>query len=78
MLEQEVASVIKYIIEKSGNPYPYYNEVPEDFIVPAVYFPVPEIVTGADTLSTYKLTYLWFIGFFIKTKRKLIIWLCQF
>lgn len=54
-----MASVIRFVLEASENPYPYYEEIPEGFLVPAVYFPVPEVETDNDTLSTYKLTYVW-------------------
>ena len=64
MLEQEIASAIKFILESADNPSPYYYEVPEDFLVPAVYFPSPEIMTQGDTLLTYALNYSWFIMFF--------------
>lgn len=66
MLEQEIASAIKFILESAGNPAPYYWNVPQDFAVPAVYFPVPEITSGGDTLSSYNLNYSWYIKFFHK------------
>lgn len=64
MLEQEIASLIKHVLLNAGNPSPYYDEVPEGFIVPAAYFPPPEIESEGDTLSTYALNYTWFIKFF--------------
>lgn len=63
-LEQEIASLIKYVLEKAGKPSPYYDEVPQDFLVPAAYFPPPEIESRGDTLSTYALGYAWFIKLF--------------
>jgi len=66
-LEQEIASLIRYSLEKSGNPAPYYDEVPRDFFVPAAYFPQPEITSRGDTLLTYALEYIWFIKFFHKS-----------
>lgn len=64
MLEQEIASIIKYTLDRAGNPSPYYYEVPEDFIVPAAYFPTPEISTRGETFRTYAMDYTWFIKFF--------------
>lgn len=64
MLEQEVASIMKFVLTKSNNPTPYYNEVPEGFLVPSAYFPVPEINSRGDTLATYALGYDWYIKFF--------------
>jgi len=64
MLEQEIASAIKFILDSAGNPAPYYWNVPEDFTVPSVCFPTPEIVSGGDTLNSYNLNYSWYIKFF--------------
>ena len=64
MLEQEIASLMRFIIEKAGNPAPYYDEVSEGFLLPAIYFPSPEIESDGDTLQTYVLTYTWFINIF--------------
>lgn len=67
MLEQDIASIIKFTLDKAGNPAPYYWKVPKSFAVPSVYFPTPEIDTGSDTLSTYSMNYVWRIIFFHKT-----------
>lgn len=64
MLEQEIASLIKHVLANAGNPAPYYDEVPEGFIVPAAYFPQPEITSDGDTLLTYALSYTWFVKLF--------------
>lgn len=67
MFEQELASIMRYVLAAAGEVTPYYWEIAEDFMVPAVYFPVPEITTGADTLSDYSFTYAWYINVFAKT-----------
>lgn len=67
MLEYEIASIIKFTLDSAGNPAPYYNEVKENFIVPSLYFPSPEIDTDGDTLSTYRMRYRWNIKVFHKT-----------
>lgn len=67
MLEQEIASIIKFTLDEAGNPTPYYWNVPESFAVPAAYFPSPDIGSGGSTLRTYKMDYEWFIKFFHKT-----------
>lgn len=64
MLEQEMASIIRFTLDKAGNPPPYYHEVPEGFLIPSVYFPPPEITSSGDTFRTYALRYTWFIKFF--------------
>ncbi len=70
LIEQEMASVMRFVLETLENPYPYYEEIPEGFLVPAVYFPVPEIETDNDTLSAYKLTYVWNISFIHRGTRE--------
>lgn len=70
MLEQEIASIIKFVLDRTGNPSPYYWNVPEDFSVPAVYFPTPEIMTGGETFLTYHMDYTWFILIFAETSEK--------
>jgi hypothetical protein len=66
MLEQEIASVMRFVLKHSNNPFPYYESVPEGFCVPSVYFPQPEIMTGGGTLKAYGLSYSWFIKFYHK------------
>lgn len=64
-LEQEVASVMQFINTAAGEDVtPYYWNVPADFIVPAVYYPSPEITTNGDALNSYEMAYTWFIKFF--------------
>jgi len=70
LIERELASIIKYVLDKSEHTVPYYHEIPNGFCVPSVYFPVPEVETGNDTLSTYKLTYIWFIKFFHRNTKE--------
>lgn len=70
MLEQEIASIIKYTLDEAENPSPYYYEVPEDFAVPAAYFPTPEISTRGETFLTYAIEYVWFIKFFHNTTQE--------
>lgn len=67
MLEQEIASVIKFVLDSAGNPAPYYNEVKENFVVPSIYFPAPEIDTDGESFVSYRLQYSWYIKLFHKT-----------
>lgn len=66
-LEQELASIIKFVLDGTGNPAPYYYKVPQSFSVPAAYFPRPEIVSGADTFNFYSLEYAWYIKLFAQS-----------
>ena len=70
MLEQEIASIIKFTLDRAGNPSPYYWNVQENFCVPATYFPTPEIMTGGETLRTYSMDYAWYIMFFHHTAQE--------
>lgn len=67
LLEYETASIIKFLLDSADNPAPYYSEVKENFIVPCVYFPSPEIDSDGDTLTSFKLRYRWNIKVFHKT-----------
>ena len=70
MIEQETASIIKYVLDNSGNPAPYYYSVPQNFIVPAAYFPIPEITTRGETFRTFACEFAWFIKFFHNTTQE--------
>ncbi len=63
-MKKEVASIIKFILDSAGNPIPYYHNMPENFVVPSVYFPSPEITFEPDTFSTYGADYNIFVNFF--------------
>lgn len=70
MIEQETASIAKFIIDASGGIQPYYNKIPENFAVPSVYFPPPNIADQTDTLSTYGVSYSLFVKFFHMSDEK--------
>lgn len=67
MLEKEIAAVMKRILEIDTAATPYYWEIKEDFAVPSVFFPIPEVVSGPDTLSSFYLDYSWYPKFFDRT-----------
>lgn len=69
MIEQEMASIIKFVLNSAGDPSPYYWDIPQHFTIPAVYFPPPEIETGGETLLTYNMDYVWYIKLFDKTEQ---------
>nr|DAG87051.1 MAG TPA: hypothetical protein [Caudoviricetes sp.] len=62
-----MASIIKFVLDKAGGPAPYYWNVPQNFSVPAAYFPTPEIDTGGETFLTYFMDYVWYIKLFHAT-----------
>lgn len=67
MLEQEMASIIKFVLDRAGGPSPYYWNVPRHFTVPAAYFPTPELDTGGETFLTYYTDYVWYVKLFHKS-----------
>lgn len=66
MLDREIASAMRYLIDAAEEPNPYYYNIPEDFLTPAIFFPQPEITSRGDTLKTYALEFSWFVKFFDK------------
>ena len=64
MLEQEVASIISYILDRSKLEHYYVDTIPESFSYPAVYFPAPELDTSYSTLSAYSVYYRMAVRFF--------------
>lgn len=69
-LEQEIASIAAFALDKGENPKPYYWNVPEGFAFPAMYFPTPEINSRGETFFTYALEYAWYINIFAETTEK--------
>lgn len=63
VIEQELASIFGFVLQAAGNPMPYYRNLPQDFSVPAAYFPIPEITTSGDTFNDYGAEYDWYIKF---------------
>ena len=53
-LEQSIGSVVKYIIERdSESIIAYFEDLPDEFAVPSLYFPVPYIESQKVTLRSY-------------------------
>lgn len=63
MIEQMVASVISKICKISNINTWYFEEIPENFKYPSLYFPI-EVVTKNDTLDTYIVCYMIFMKIF--------------
>ena len=66
-LEQEIASVIRFILDSVPGITPYYWDIPEGFVVPSVFFPQPELTPLGDTFASYAVEYDWYIKFFAST-----------
>lgn len=67
MIEQEMASIIKFVLDKAGGPSPYYWNVPQSYRTPAAFVPTPEVDTGGETFLTYYADYVWYIRLASKT-----------
>lgn len=55
-LEQSLGSAIRYIQEIDESNYAYFDYIPEDFIIPSLYFPVPLTDSRQVTLSSFRVT----------------------
>lgn len=62
-IEQEIASIMKFLIDQT-KVVPYYWKIPSNFVVPSIYFPMPEIDTDGETFLTYAMEYSWYIKIF--------------
>lgn len=64
VVDQETASIARFILAAAPELTPYYRKMPQDFVVPSVYFPRPVAVSRGETLLTYALEIDWYITFF--------------
>lgn len=56
-LEQYLASAVRYIQNRAETKQaPYFDDVPKDFAVPSLYFPVPQTRSKKVTFQTYLTT----------------------
>lgn len=57
-LEQSLASAVRYILDNDvEGTKAYFDEIPEKFYVPSVYFPVPYVEGRKATLRSYQNTF---------------------
>ncbi len=64
MLENDFYSIIKFILDNANDPAVYYHNVPENFYVPSIYFPTPEVDFKPDTLNSGSSEYRMYVMFF--------------
>lgn len=65
MLEQEIAALVHFM--KLLGVQHYFEELPEGFATPSVYFPPPEVDGNQFSLSTYENLFTVFIKVFDRT-----------
>lgn len=62
MLEYEIAAIY-YFIADTISATPYFEEVPEDLLIPCVFYPTPEQTGGTFSLSKYSTDFVMYIKF---------------
>lgn len=62
-IEQELAAMVRFLLNEKEDITPYFLQVPSDFQVPAIFFPVPESQCKKVTFSTVKTEMVWRIRF---------------
>ncbi|MDR3345180.1 MAG: hypothetical protein LBT21_06295 [Oscillospiraceae bacterium] len=63
-MDWETASIARFILANTAAT-PYYHKMPENFMVPAVYFPAPTATASGDSTSTWALLRRWVVLFFV-------------
>ena len=65
-LERSLTAAVRYIQDHSGEGTKlYFDEIPESFYVPSIYFPVPRTTSKKVSLDTYRTTVCmeaWFLA----------------
>ena len=64
MIDQEIASIIHFILGTAKGISPYYFNMPQDFAIPSFFFPPPEFEAFGDTLQSFRFDYSWTIPVF--------------
>lgn len=63
MLQDEFGSIMKFCY--NHNPVKIYSDrIPQDMIIPCMYFPAPIVLSSSDTITSYKNTYQMFVKVF--------------
>ena len=63
-IEQELASIVRFIEANLSGLDKIFERIPEDFHVPSVFFPMPELTAKKMTMQTMRTTMTWYIKFF--------------
>ena len=63
MIQDEIGSIARFCYDK--NPVKiYYDQIPQNMVVPCMYFPEPVVLSSSDTLYAYLNVYQLFIKIF--------------
>lgn len=69
-MDQYESSIARVCLELSGIGYFYEDNVPENFMVPSLYFPVPAVYPSASALGSYQSSYSIYANVFAVNKRE--------
>lgn len=64
LLEQALGSAVRYVQSKAKAKVLYFDDIPENFVTPSIYFQVPRSNSQKVTFTTYKTT-LHFVAWFL-------------
>ena len=63
MLQDEIGSIMNFCYNQ--NPVKVYtNRIPQNMVIPSMYFPVPIVISAGDTITTYRNSYHLFVKVF--------------
>lgn len=68
IIEKEMAWIAKTILSINQGITAYFNQVPQNFKIPSIFFPPAEVRAGNYTMGSYLLQYSWYLKFFAKSK----------
>ena len=69
MFNQEMAGIVRAILDSNSDLTPYYDTISDGFRIPAVFFPAVEVNTSSYTLGSYSAQYSWYVKFFAADKQ---------
>lgn len=67
MLELEIASLAKLLSKETGISIVHFNNIPDGFETPCIYFPFPEIEGSTHSLSAYGVDFTEYVKIFADT-----------
>lgn len=63
-IEKELASIVRFVENNTDGLEKIFERIPQDFPVPSVFFPMPELTARKVTMQTMRTTLMWYIKFF--------------
>lgn len=69
-MDQYASSLARVCLELGGIPVFYEDNVPENFYIPSLYFPAPELIPEASALNSYQEKYSIYAKVFALTRKE--------